>query len=111
MPPRPTLAVIRRAIVADPDAFEALMAAPAFRRTWKALDEEGMLTRLPRGFAAGHPAEAWLRYQSFTATAMLTRKEATSRELPDLLMERFVSLFPFVRWLNRVQGLAPATRR
>jgi uncharacterized protein (TIGR02453 family) len=111
MPARPTLTAIRNAIVADTDGFAAIVKAPAFRRTWKALDEEAMLTRLPRGYDAGHPAEAWLRYQSFTATAPLTRKEAMSRELPDLLMQRFASLFPLVRWLNRAQGLAPATRR
>lgn len=111
MPERPTLNVIRQAIVDDPEGFEAIVTARPFGKTWKALDEEAMLTRLPRGYAPGHPAERWLRYQSFTATAMLTRKEATSTELPDLLMEKFDSLFPFVRWLNRVQGLRPATRR
>lgn len=111
MPGRPTLNAIRRAIVEDPDAFAALVAARPFVRTWKALDAEAMLTRLPRGYAPGHPAERWLRYQSFTATAMLTRTEATSRALPDLLIARFDSLLPFVRWLNRVQGLKPATRR
>ena len=111
MPERPTLNVIRKAIVDDVEGFEAIVTARPFVKTWKALDEEAMLTRLPRGYAPGHPAERWLRYQSFTATAMLTRKEATSRELPDVLMEKFDSLFPFVRWLNRVQGLRPATRR
>ena len=39
------------------------------------LDREAMLTRLPRGFAEGHPAERWLRYKSFTATRMLTERE------------------------------------
>lgn len=111
MPPRHTLLALRKAIAGDPDGFARLVRAPAFRRTWKELDEELMLTRLPRGYAPGHAAEAWLRYQSFTVTATMTRKEATSRDLPDLLMERFASLFPLVRWLNAAQGLAPATRR
>lgn len=111
MPARHTLAAVRDAIVDDQDGFEATMATPAFRRTWKRLDEEAMLTRLPRGFAAGHPAERWLRYQSFTATAPLTRRDVLSRDLPDLLMRHFASLFPLVRWLNAAQGLAPAKRR
>jgi uncharacterized protein (TIGR02453 family) len=111
MPARHTLAVVRGAIAEDPGAFEATMASGAFRRTWKQLDEEVMLVRLPRGFAAGHPAERWLRYQSFTVTASLTRRDVLSRDLPDVLMERFASLFPLVRWLNGVQGLRPAQRR
>ncbi len=111
MPPRHTLAAVRKAIVADPEGWQAILESPAFRRTWKALDEEAMLTRLPRGYAADHPAALWLRYQSFTITAPLTRKEATSAELPDLLMKRFASALPFVRWLNAAQGLRPATRR
>jgi uncharacterized protein (DUF2461 family) len=70
-----------------------------------------MLTRLPRGFAAGHPAERWLRFQSFTVTAPLSRRVVLGRELPDVLMRHFASLFPLVRWLNAAQGLRPAKRR
>jgi uncharacterized protein (TIGR02453 family) len=111
MPARHTLATLRDAIVDDQAGFEATMASAAFRRTWKQLDEEAMLTRLPRGFATGHPAERWLRYQSFTVTAPLTRKDVLSRDLPDLLMRHFASLFPLVRWLNAAQGLKAARRR
>lgn len=111
MPARHTLATLRDAIAEDPAGFEATMASAAFRRTWKALDEEAMLTRLPRGFAPGHPAERWLRYQSFTVTAPLARRDVLSRGLPDILMERFASLLPLVRWLNAAQGLRPAARR
>jgi uncharacterized protein (TIGR02453 family) len=111
MPARHTLAAVRKAIVDDPAAFEATMATIAFRRRWKRLDEEAMLTRLPRGFAAGHPAERWLRFQSFTVTAPLSRRVVLGRELPDVLMRHFASLFPLVRWLNAAQGLRPAKRR
>ena len=111
MPARHTLAAVRAAIVDDVDGWEATMASAAFRKTWKQLDEEAMLTRLPRGYAPGHPAERWLRYQSFTVTAPMTRREVLSAALPDLLVERFASLLPLVRWLNAAQGLKPAKRR
>lgn len=111
MPARHTLAAVRAAIVDDVEGWEGTMASAAFRKTWKQLDEEAMLTRLPRGYAAGHPAERWLRYQSFTVTAPMNRREVLSRELPDLLMARFASLYPLVRWLNAAQGLRAAKRR
>ena len=111
MPARHTLATVRQRIVDDVAGFEATMKTAAFKRTWKKLDEEEMLTRLPRGYAAGHPAERWLRYQSFTATAMLTRRDVLSRDLPEILVQRFASLLPLVRWLNAAQGLKPAKRR
>jgi uncharacterized protein (DUF2461 family) len=70
-----------------------------------------MLTRLPRGFAADHPAEAWLRYQSFTAFAELTPEDVTSATLPKTLATHFKAMTPFVRWLNTALGLGSAARR
>ena len=50
--------------------------APAFRRRFRELDREAMLTRLPRGYAERPPGRpAGSGYQSFTATRMLTERE------------------------------------
>jgi uncharacterized protein (TIGR02453 family) len=100
MPARPSLDRIRDAIAEAPEALDAIVGAPAFRRRFRALDQEAMLTRLPRGFAPGHPAERWLRYRSFTATRMLTGREVSSRRLPATLERDFAALLPLVRWLN-----------
>jgi uncharacterized protein (DUF2461 family) len=70
-----------------------------------------MLTRLPRGFAADHPAEAWLRYQSFTAFAELALDDVTSPALPQTLATHFKAMTPLVRWLNAALGLSEAVRR
>jgi hypothetical protein len=70
-----------------------------------------MLTRLPRGYADGHPAERWLRYKSFTATRMLTEQEVTSPRLPAMLERDYAALLPLVRWLNQAIGYPVWTRR
>jgi uncharacterized protein (DUF2461 family) len=70
-----------------------------------------MLTRMPRGYAEGHPAAAWLRYRSFTATRMLTEREVLSRRLPDRLARDFGVLVPLVRWLNQAIGYPARERR
>ena len=111
MPPRQALLRIREAIAEQPEQFTALVSAPAFRKRFGALDQEHMLTRLPRGYAADHPAGDWLRYQSFTAGRALDESAIGSRRLIDTLLKDFEVLLPLVRWINRVSGLLPATSR
>ena len=111
MPPRPTLNQLRDSIAAKPAEFAKSMAAPAFKRRFGELSEEAMLTRLPRGFLPGHPAEQWLRYQSFTVHAMLGDDEVLDRRLPDRVQKDYTTMLPFVRWLNKALGYPPAERR
>jgi uncharacterized protein (TIGR02453 family) len=104
MPARPSLERIREALAEAPRTLDRIVQAPAFRRRFGALDDEAMLTRLPRGYAEGHPAERWLRYKSFTATRMLTEAEVQSPRLPATLERDFAALLPLVRWLNGAIG-------
>ena len=111
MPARPTLDRVREAIDADPDALERVVRAPAFRRRFRRLDDEGTLTRMPRGYAESHPAAEWLRYQSFTATRDLEEREVLSPRLPEVLARDFAALVPLVRWLNQAIGYRSRDRR
>jgi uncharacterized protein (TIGR02453 family) len=111
MPARSGLGRIRDAIDRDPEALARLTADPAFRRRYGRLDPEAMLARMPRGYAESHPAAAWLRYRSFTATRMLTEREVLSRRLPERLARDFAVLVPLVRWLNQAIGYPAWERR
>ena len=111
MPPRESLNQLRDSIAAKPAEFEKSMSAPGFKRRFGKLSDEAMLTRLPRGFAAGHPAERWLRYQSFTAGAMLSDDQVLDRRVVDRVEKDFRTMLPFVRWLNMALGFPPADRR
>ncbi len=111
MPPRAALQRIRQAIAADPDALSTIVKARAFRAEFGALSETSMLTRMPKGYAADHPAATWLRYQSFTAGSELTLDDVVSPKLPDELARRYKKLVPFVRWLNSAIGLREVARR
>lgn len=111
MPPRPALQKIRQALVDDVAGWEDIVKDRAFRRRFGALDQEGMLTRVPRGFAPDHPAGDWLRYQSFTVGCELSQDEVTSPKLPAILARHYTALTPFVRWLNLALGLPPADSR
>jgi uncharacterized protein (TIGR02453 family) len=111
MPPRPTLARIRDALSEDPRGFEAVIRQPAFKRRFGTLSEEAMLTRLPRGYLPGHPAERWLRHQSFTVSRRLSARDIGSPRLPATLSRDVAVMLPFIRWLNRAVGYAPRERR
>jgi uncharacterized protein (TIGR02453 family) len=111
MPARPALDKIRQALADEPEALDRIVAARGFRRRFKAITEEAMLTRLPRGYAEGHPAARWLRYKSFTAYRPLTGREIESARLPATLERDFAALVPLVRWLNGAIGYRAADRR
>ena len=111
MPPRPALQRIRQSLADDYQGFVDIVSSRAFRQRFGALDEEAMLTRVPRGYDADHPAAKWLRYQSFTAGRELTTDDLLSPKLPDTLAKQFAAMAPFVRWLNAALGLKEARTR
>jgi uncharacterized protein (TIGR02453 family) len=111
MPPKDALARIRDAIAERPAAFAKTVTAPAVVRRLGGLDEDAVLTRVPRGYPPDHPAANWLRYKSFTLGRALTDAQAVSPRLLQLLEADFALMLPLVRWLNAALGLRPALRR
>ncbi|MCP6559704.1 DUF2461 domain-containing protein, partial [Klebsiella pneumoniae] len=75
------------------------------------LEDESMLKRLPRGYEPGHPAEKWLRHQSFTLGRSMSEKEVLGTRLPQILERDYKALLPLVRWLNAALGYKPASGR
>jgi uncharacterized protein (TIGR02453 family) len=111
MPPRSSLNRLRDAIAARPTDFERTLSGTPFKRRFRGLSDEAKLSRLPRGYATGHPAEPWLKYLSFTVSAPLTDKQVMSRRLGEVVERDFKLVLPFVRWLNGALGFPPAERR
>jgi uncharacterized protein (TIGR02453 family) len=111
MPARPALDRIRGALADRCEGLEAVVGDKTFRRKFGRLSEEAMLKRLPRGYQAGHPAERWLRYCSFTAHRQMSVEEVLSPRLPAILERDFAALVPLVRWLNSALDYRPAERR
>ena len=111
MPPPEALGKLRDAMAEKPAAFERAVLAPAVKRRFGALDDEAVLTRVPRGYAPDHPAAKWLRYKSFTLARALSDAQVTSARLPDLLAKDFAGMLPLVRWANGALGLKGAARR
>ncbi|OLC40886.1 MAG: hypothetical protein AUI89_06215 [Gemmatimonadetes bacterium 13_1_40CM_3_65_8] len=111
MPPKEALHKLRDAIARDPRRFEPIVTDARVTRRFGGLDEDAMLTRVPRGYAPDHPATRWLRFQSFTLGRELRDAQALGARLPALLEADFRLILPLVRWINGVLGLRPAERR
>ena len=103
MPPRPLLNKVRDAIADDATGVDRM--AKGLTKRFDALDDEGALKRMPRGFAEDHPAAKWLRYQSFVTGRPMKDAEVTDAKLPATLARDFQGLLPLVRWLNDALGL------
>lgn len=111
MPPREALHNLRDAIADDPRRFDRMITERRVTRRFGGMDEEAMLTRVPRGYVPDHPGARWLRFQSFTLGRELRDAAATSARLPALLEADFRLILPLVRWINGVLGLKAADGR
>ncbi len=114
MPPRPKLHLVRNAIADKTETWEVVVLAKPFAKRFGGLNEHDpgvRLKRLPRGYAPGHPAERWLRFNSFTASRVLSDADVLSPKLASVVMKDFTALLPFTRWLNRALGFLPSTHR
>ena len=111
MPPPGQLSRLREEICHNRKSFEKIVTDRAMVRRFGALNPEGNLVRMPRGYAEDHPAARWLRQRSFTMSRPLTDLQVTSPRLAATLAAEFERLTPLVRWLNLALGFGPATAR
>jgi uncharacterized protein (TIGR02453 family) len=100
MPPREALTRLRDSLAEKPDRFEKVVTERRVVRRFGGLSDEAMLRRVPRGYAADHPAARWLRFQSFTVGRVLSDAQATSARLSAQLEGDFRLMLPLVRWIN-----------
>jgi uncharacterized protein (DUF2461 family) len=69
------------------------------------------MSRLPKGFPPGHPAEGLLRHRQWYLEAMLNLKLLTTPRLVPELAHRFEAMAPMVTFLNRALAEKPKARR
>ena len=111
MPPRPTLTRLRERIDEEHTSLRRVLRDPTLAKRFGTLDETAKLTRMPRGYADGHPAADLLRHQSFTVGRTLSDAEVLGPKLADALARDYARLVPFVRWFNGALGLRTLARR
>jgi uncharacterized protein (TIGR02453 family) len=98
-PEPPHLHRVRTHIADTWPEIERTVRGRAFRTCFGQVEGD-RLTRLPRGFAADHPAAEYLKYRQFIAGREFPATFAHSREFYPTLLTTFRTLMPLVRFLN-----------
>ncbi len=103
MPMPETLRAVRGHLAEQHEGFRKLMAARAIQKAFGAMQGE-QLARVPKGFAADHPAADLLRYKQYLWWSELPPEVATGPGLYGEIVTRFKAMAPLLDFLNTPLG-------
>ena len=105
--PEPALLLaIRQRIAERHEEFRRILAARPVRKLLGNLQGE-QLSRVPRGFAANHPAADLLRFKYYILYKELPASLATSPALYKAIAERFRVMLPFMHFITESFATQP----
>src|SRR5262249_16951149 len=99
MPLPEDLSAVRHKLVNDSASFLDIVGNRQFRRLFGRVDGE-QLSRVPRGFSAGHPAADYLKFKQFLVSRTFPAAVATTPVFYETVVKTFRAMLPFVRFLN-----------
>jgi uncharacterized protein (TIGR02453 family) len=99
MPGPEQLLAIRQHIAEHHVEFRKLLAKPKLRKLLEDLKGD-RLTRVPKGFAADHPAADLLRMKQWIYYVVLDPAIATTPQLAEEVLVRFGAMIPVLEFLN-----------
>jgi len=103
MPMPPELKKVRQEIDYCFDEFKKIVGAKKFKTAYGDIDRssEYVLSRLPKDFEKGNPAEEYLKMKSYVATQPIADKDLTGTTLVKKVTEAFEALQPMLEFVNR----------
>ncbi len=99
MPPPETLLAVRTRVAERHADFRKMVGAAGLKKLFGAMQGE-QLSRVPKGFAADHPAADLLRYKQFLLFTTLDPGLVMSSRLFTEIEKRFRAMTPFLEFLN-----------
>lgn len=100
-PAPPELSKIREAIDYDGEVLVGILEKPSFKKMFGGLYEDKPLKRMPRGFSADHPYADLLKQKTFGVERPLSEGIVLSKAFEEAIVETYIELLPFRRYLNR----------
>ena len=104
MPEPEQLNAIRQEIDYNPKPLIKLLNAPAFKKHFKGLDEEGKLKTAPKGFEKDHVHIELLKNRHFIVSCQLKDKEVLSKDSDKLILAGFKAMQPLLEYLREATG-------
>ncbi len=97
MIPAGQLKILRQALSERHEEFRNILASTDFVSHFGKLDGDS-LTRIPREYSAGHPAEDLLKMKSMYCWAQIKPEIATHEDFVEILLEYFRTMTPLIAW-------------
>lgn len=103
MPMPEELKKVRQEIDYNFAAFQKIIGAKKFKTIYGDLDKstEFLLSRLPRGYEPGNPADEYIRLKSYIAMTTISDKDLSSKDLVKKTVAAFDALYPLVEFINK----------
>lgn len=99
MPPPERLRAIRQHVIADAAGFTKLLKNKKLKETYGELQEEGKLSRPPKGFDADVPHLEYIKLKNFIVWHELDVRKVA--DLGKMLASDFKDAYPLVTWLRQ----------
>jgi uncharacterized protein (TIGR02453 family) len=103
MPPSDRLRTIRQHVIADASGFKRMLRNKRLQETYGDLQEEGKLTRPPKGFDADAPNIEYVKHKSFIVWKETSLKKKIPADLGKELAAGFKDAYPLVAWLREAK--------
>ncbi|WP_034297828.1 DUF2461 domain-containing protein [Herbaspirillum sp. RV1423] len=107
MPPADRLRAIRRQVIADAAGFSKVLKNKTIKDNYGGLQEEGKLTRPPKGFDADGPHGEYIKLKSFIVWKESSLKKKIPADLGKEVLAGFKDAYPLVNWLRKVPLVVP----
>ncbi|MFC7515760.1 DUF2461 domain-containing protein [Herbaspirillum sp. GCM10030257] len=103
MPPSDRLKTIRQHVIADAAGFRRMLRNKRLQETYGDLQDEGKLTRPPKGFDADAPNIEYVKHKSFIVWKETSLKKKIPADLGKELAAGFKDAYPLVAWLREAK--------
>jgi len=102
LPPPDRLRAVRRQIIADAAGFSKVLKNKTIKEGYGGLQEEGKLSRPPKGFDADSPHLEYIKLKSFIVWKESSLKKKIPTDLSKDLLAGFKDSYPLIKWLRQV---------
>lgn len=103
MPPPDRLKKIRQHVIDDAAGFSKLLKNKKLKETYGDLQDEGKLSRPPKGFDADAPHIEYIKMKSFIVWTETSLKKKIPTDLAKEVAAGFKNAYPLVAWLREAK--------
>jgi uncharacterized protein (TIGR02453 family) len=103
MPPSDRLRTIRQQVIADAAGFSKVLKNRKLKDSYGDLQDEGKLSRPPKGFDADAPHIEYIKNKSFIVWKESSLKKQIPADLGKEIVSAFKDAYPLVHWLRQAK--------